>query len=175
METLEGFIKFISSYPTWAKLLLLGNLICIVATLIFAPRAASQPPADESTGMYQLKIEGVELYPHSDEAVVQVHAIVNGTKYIYPSVGGVEWMKVGPTMAGQTFRLPTAERYEIRFEMIHRQGDRGIKKKLLSVETISFVEGKTEGRYPLHDFDQLSKTRDSGINAEVIYSIGPAS
>jgi len=41
-------------------------------------------------------------FPPSDSAVVQVFAIVNGTKWINPSIGGVKWLKVSPTMAGQS-------------------------------------------------------------------------
>ena len=174
METFESIIKFISSYPAWAKALVFGNLICICATLVFAPRAVPESPSVKSSDTYQLRIDRVELFPHSDSAVVQVFAIVNGTKFRYPSVGSVEWLKVAPTMAGQTFRLPSADRYEIRFEMLKREdGDNG-GAQLLSVETISFAEGSTEGRYALHGFDPTSRTRSGEISAEIIYSIKSA-
>jgi hypothetical protein len=83
----------------------------------------------------------------------------------------VEWLKVAPTMAVQTFRLPSSKRYEIRFEMLKREDSDSGEAKLLSVETISFVKGSIEGRYALHGFDPASRTRSSEISAEIIYSI----
>ena len=77
-------------------------------------------------------------------------------------------------MAGQTFRLPSTDRYEIHFEMLKREDGASDIAKLLSVETISFASGTTEGRYALHGFDPASKTRSGEISAEIIYSIQPA-
>lgn len=173
MEALESIIKFISSYPTWAKGLLFGNVICIAATLVFAPRVVSDTGKAKSSYTYELRIDRVELFPPSNTAIVQVSAIVNGTEFKYPSIGGVEWLKVAPSMAGQTFRLPLTDRYEIRFEMLKREEGASDDVKLLSVETISFVGGTTEGRYPLHGFDPASRTRSGEISAEIIYSIQP--
>lgn len=174
MDALESLIKFISSYPTWAKALVFGNLICIAATLVFAPRVVSEPRPDKQSDAYQLRIDRVELFPPSNSAVVQVLAIANGTKFKYPSIGGVEWLKVAPTMAGQTFRLPLADRYEIRFEMLKKEEGTSGEAKLLSVETISFAGGSTKGRYALHGFDPASRTRSGEISAEIIYSIQAA-
>ncbi len=175
METLESIIKFISTYPTWAKGLVFGNLICIVATLVFAPRVVESKTLEANpSNTYQLRIDRVELFPHSNSAVIQVLAIVNGTKFMYPSIGGVEWLKVAPSMAGQTFRLPSSDRYDVRFEMQKREDSLDSEAKLLSVETISFTGGTTEGRYGLHGFDPASKTRSGEISAEIVYSIQPA-
>lgn len=173
MDALESIIKFISSYPSWAKALLFGNFICIAATLVFAPRVVPETHPTMPSNTYKLRIDRVELFPPSNSAVVQVLAIVNGTQFRYPSIGGVEWMKVAPTMAGQTFRLPSAERYELRFEMLKKEDGASDEAKLLSVETISFANGSTEGRYALHGFDPASRTRSGEISAEIIYSIHP--
>ena len=174
MEALENIIKFISTYPTWAKWLVFGNVICIAATLVFAPRIGSGTDQPKLSDRYELRIDRVELFPPSSTAVVQVSAIVNGTEFKYPSIGDVQWLKVAPTMAGQTFRLPSADRFEIRFEMVKREDGANEEAKLLSVETVSFVSGTTEGRYALHGFDPASRTRSGEISAEIIYSIRPA-
>ena len=123
---------------------------------------------------YQLKLKGVELFPPSDSASVKVSAFVNGTKFTYPSIGGVEWLQVAPSMSGQTFRLPKTEHYEIRFEMLKKEQGISEAAKLLSQETISFGKGSVEGRYRLFGFDPASRTRSGQISAEIIYSIHPA-
>lgn len=184
MELIEGIIKFASSYTVWARWLMLGNVFCIVALLIFSPRIVSEAKAakeetkasKEADG-YQLKIHSVELFPPSETASVKVMAFVNGTTFTYPSVGGVEWLQVSPSMSGQIFHLPKVEKNEIRFEMLKREPkDRTAQKpaKLLSQETILFREGSVEGRYRLHGFDSDSKTRSGTASAEIIYSIQPA-
>ena len=123
---------------------------------------------------YQLELKGVELFPPSDSASVKVSAYVNGTKFTYPSIGGVEWLQVAPTMSSQTFRLPKAEQYEVRFEMLKREQGASETAKLLSQETVSFAVGSLDGRYSLYGFDPASRTRSGRISAEIIYSIRPA-
>ena len=130
-----------------------------------------EPSAPNGPAAYELRIDRVELFPHSDSAVVQVLAIANGIEFRYPSIGGVEWLKVAPSMAGQTFRLPAAEQYDIRFEMLKREASTDDDAKLLSVETVSFAGGSTSGKYALHGFDPASGTRSGNIGAEVSYSI----
>lgn len=120
---------------------------------------------------HQLRIEGVELFPPANSAVVKVTAFVNGTQFTYPSIGGVEWLQVAPSMSGQTFRLPNAEQYEIRFEMLKKQPGMTEAARFLSQETISFDAGSVEGRYALFGFDPASSTRSGQTSAEIIYSI----
>jgi hypothetical protein len=38
METIDAFLKFLNSYPLWAKVLTLGGLFVATVTLVFAPR-----------------------------------------------------------------------------------------------------------------------------------------
>jgi hypothetical protein len=116
MESLKGFIEFLASYPAWAKLLALSGLIITIGTLVFAPRNKDAPDA-APTGDVALRITGVTLFPHDSDAEVQVFAYVNDTRFQYPSLAGVSWLKVGPAMSSQRFTLPKAARYEIRFEM----------------------------------------------------------
>ena len=40
METIDAFIKFLNSYPPWAKLFAVGALFTLLGILIFAPRNA---------------------------------------------------------------------------------------------------------------------------------------
>jgi hypothetical protein len=64
-----------------------------------------------------LCIDGVESYEYHDSSDVRIKAIVNGVEFVYPSVGGVEWLGIGPSMAGQVYRLPrTRDVYRVRFE-----------------------------------------------------------
>ena len=177
MEMLENAIKFISSYPTWAKGLLLLNLACIGATLVFAPRSTTVLDGGSSTEIektWVLKILGVTLFPDSPSDQVQVSAFVNGTEFLYPSIGGVEWLKVGPAMAGQTFKLPKAEQYEVRFEMRKRTGPDPAVARLLSQETVTLARVPRRGSYSLHGFDPVGLTRSGTVSAEVLFSFEEA-
>ena len=170
MDSIEGLLKFLSAYPAWAKLLVLGNMACIAGVLLFArapvPDAEAQQP-----GAYALRIKAVDLFPPSDQAQVQVSAFVNGTEFRYPSLADVEWLRVGPAMAGQVFKLPRAERYELRFEMRKKSG--GNIVHLVSQETVSLAK-PTAGSYALYGFDPESKTRDATVRAQVSYAFEPA-
>ena len=176
MELIDSVIKFISSYPVWAKVAVFGNAICMAAILVFTPRMAQEVNAAESSKeltLYELRIDRVELFPMSESTIVKIFAYVNGTKYTYPSIGGVEWMEVAPSMSGQTFRLPESDRYEIRFEMLKRSKGSNQEAKFLSQEVISTSEGINQERYSLHGFDASSGTRSGSVSAEVIYSLKP--
>ena len=170
MEAIDGVIKFVSSYPTWAKLLLIANLACIALTLTLAPRGALEAQTSTKGSGRVLRIAGVELYPNSDLAEVQVSAFVNGTEFRYPSVAGVEWLKVAPSMSGQTFRLPKADEYEIRFEMRKREGAKSRVARLVSQETVTLRDSPFAGTYRLHGLDPTSITRSGEVSAEVNFS-----
>jgi|GEM_PF-3767888 len=127
METIVSVLKFISSYPLWAKLLVLIGLGIVVVTLVFAPREvesdAPKPPkplGPTKGDSIFMKIKAIQLFPTDPEAEVRVTAYVNGTEFVHPSVGGVQWMRVGPSMSEKIIPLPKADRYEISFEMTFR-------------------------------------------------------
>lgn len=170
MQTLESIITFLSSYPIWAKLLVLSNVVCVIATLVFAPHSDKNKDKGPSSDTMVLKIKGVKLFPHSDTADVQVSVFVNGTEFRYPSLAGVEWLKVAPSMAGQSFPLPKAEQYEVRFEMRKRESPGAAAASLRSVETVTLKKEPFEGSYGLHGFDPASRTRSGSVSAQVDFS-----
>lgn len=147
METIESVLKFIGSYPIWAKALVLIGLGISVATLVFAPRQVTQgaeksitpsstgkedrqvtrgaekfitPSSTSKEDRVFMKIKAIQLFPDDPEAEVQVICYVNGIEFIHPSVGGVNWMRVGPSMSEKIISLPKAASYDIRFEMRFR-------------------------------------------------------
>jgi len=124
-------------------------------------------------------IEGLEFFSARDGAQVRVLANVNGTEFIYPSLAGVEWLQVGPSMSAQIFRLPPAnDRYIIRFEasvqVPARHGQPATEGKLTSVkqDVVSITTGiPFTGRYVLHTFDPIHRARSADANAELRYRI----
>ena len=170
METIKGIIEFLSSYSAWAKLLVVGNVACVVATLIFAPRSSQGRNKEQFSGANILRVKHVELFPPSDSAEVQVAVFVNGTEFRYPSLAGVEWLQVAPSMAGQSFKLPKAEQYEVRFEMRKREKAGGPAASLVSQETVTLKKAPYEGSYALHGFDPASKTRSGTVSAQIAFS-----
>jgi hypothetical protein len=174
VETVDAIVRFISSYPIWAKLLLVANLACIALTLILTPRTSSEEKALAEQGSRILRIEGVELFPESESAEIQVSAFVNGTEFRYPSVAGVEWLNVAPSMSGQTFKLPKAETYELRIEMRKRQPPESQLARLVSQETVTLGEVPFSGTYRLHGFDPSSRTRSGEVSAQVKFSFQAA-
>jgi hypothetical protein len=177
MESIKTVIEFLSSYPMWAKLVLLGNVVCIAGTLVFASRVSSGPEAvNHGPGQpaCSLRIERAELFPDSASAEIQITAFVNGTEFRYPSLAEVDWLKVAPSMAGQTFKLPKAEQYEIRFEMHKRENPGDPVARLVSQETVTLKDSPFTGIYGLHGFDPSSRTRSGQVSAQVIFSFEPA-
>ena len=181
METLDGILKFLASYPTWAKALLLGNIACLASVIVFARTPASQPAAPASTltpvaaepasARPTIKITGVDLYPGSSDAGIQVSVFVNGTKFTYPSLAGVEWLQVGPAMSGQTFELPKSDSYTLRFEMRKREARDGSVSRFASQETVP-LSAKASGHYNLYFVDRMMK-RSASVDAQIRYTFDP--
>jgi hypothetical protein len=126
-----------------------------------------------------LVIEGMEFFAALPGAQVRVTAYVNGTEYVYPSVGGVEWLEVGPGMSAQKFRLPPADDdYIVRFEAAVRVPQKGKKPQATGTLTSvaeDVVNVATDipfsGRYILHTFDRVHMARSAQANAELVYRI----
>jgi hypothetical protein len=126
-----------------------------------------------------LVIEGMDFYAGRPGTQVRVTASVNDTEYIYPSVGGVQWLEVGPGMSAQKFRLPPAdETYTIRFEAAVRvpgeNGEPDTLGTLTSVEEdiVNIAEDiPFSGRYVLHTLDPVHMSRSAQANAEIAYLI----
>jgi hypothetical protein len=146
MSSLEAVLKFLASYPTWAKVAMLGGFAVIVAVAILSPRSPIDAEAQTQAGATGLpsktvtfKIHGVSSAGLPDAASVRVTAIVNGKAFLYPSLGGVDWLDVGPTMSSQSFQVPKAAQYEIRFEMEVKGGPRHVSQETIQVATVPFT------------------------------------
>ena len=171
MDMLEGLQKFFASYPLWARALAGTGLAITFFTLVLVPRGSSRPQSVSGTDTW-LIIKGVEIFGRYPGAQAKVTAIVNDTKYLYPSVGGVEWLGVGPTMSPQQFKLPRPgpNGYEIRFEMLLREAD--VLDRTRSFTSVKSVYVKTlpfDGDYEVHLFEE--RVRGPGVEGRIRFSV----
>lgn len=122
-----------------------------------------------------LIIERVDAFGYPEGSEVRVIATVNGVEYVYPTLGGIEWLEIGPTMAAQSFRLPaSADAYTIRFAAeVRTPGDESAApSRLISVqeEVINVpADLPFEGTYGLHLLNDMS--RAARVSAEVVYRV----
>lgn len=124
METIDNLIRFLNSYPAWAKAILTVGFVAILLVLVFAPRASEADPKSNSSSLrYYLAVRGVTLYPDNPSAEVQVFFDVNGQEFRFPSVPGVEWMKVGPAMSQKTVEIAPSSEFVVSFRMKTRTPD----------------------------------------------------
>jgi hypothetical protein len=175
MEVIERALKFLSSYPMWAKALALGGVVVTVATLLFAPRNASETQANATSTQIGavLKILGVRLFPNDSDAVVRVTAFVNGTSFRYPSLAGVDWLQVGPSMSPQTFELPKADRYAVKFEMQLKTAFANAPIEMVSQREVSITQLPHTEEYNLHKKEGQPglMTRSASVGAAVRYAL----
>lgn len=162
----------------WARLLVLGCLSAVVATLLFTPRtgtpqsakptATTAEPAKKDQQVF-VRIKPIKLFPERPNAEVQLSVFVNGTEYRHPSVGGVEWMKVGPSMSEKIIEVPTASRYDVRFEMRLREGStlknqQHMAQQITPIKTLPYSE-----EYRLYPVE--NKSRAANVSAVVAYEV----
>ena len=193
MERLINWISalapFLQPYPWFVKLLFVAwvglSATLLVALILARPADTPATSTQQGTNLNAankelwMVIDGLQFYAARDGAQVRVVANVNGTEFIYPSRGGVEWLEVGPSMSAQVFPLPPArDRYVIRFEADVRvpaaNGRPEIKGKLTSVkeDIVNVTDGiPFSGRYILHTFDPVHKSRSANANAQLLYRI----
>jgi len=124
----------------------------------------------------QMRINGVHLNEESD-ADVQLTAFVNGEPYTYPSLAGVQWMKVRPEMAAITFDIPPSSSYRLRLEGTLRVHDRTQTRFDASDVTTEYrLASQTEERittlpfaepYRLYMVDPKTETRAAKPSAVV--------
>jgi hypothetical protein len=166
METIKNLIEFLNSYPVWAKLFAFSGLLITVGTLIFVPRVTKKEDTDkDKPSRVYLKIQGVKIFPSNDYGEIQIDAFVNGTKFRYPSVAGVEWLEVGPTMSPGIFEVPDSDIYEVRFEGRMR----GSYRNLASQQILRIIKLPYTNEYNLHQVEQAM--RSAAITARVRFSI----
>jgi hypothetical protein len=173
MDTFEGMLKLLGSYPTWAKALILANVVCLAGILVFArsPVAVATAEPAAPTGSYVLRVQGVRIFPPSDQDEIQCLIMVNGIQYRYPTLAEVEWLGVSPTMPGQTFVLPKAERYEIKFEVFTRtERNRKVTRRLVNPEPLRLAKPE-HNVYRVYAVDSTSGTRSGTVGAEVAWSL----
>jgi hypothetical protein len=171
MESFENLIRFVNSYPAWAKAVVLAGIIITITVLVFTPRTTTKAPGSITPkgGDILLKILGVTLFPQRPDTSVQVTAFVNETQFRYPSVAGVEWLEVGPNMVPQTFRLPQSQNYELRFELRLKGREPSESERMVSQEVLSLSGAPTSGQYNLYRRDE--NTHGVSVHAAVRYSV----
>jgi hypothetical protein len=171
MDMLEGLQKIFASYPLWARALAGTGLAITFFTLVLVPRGSSGRQSASGTEAW-LIIKGVEVFGRYPGAQVKAAAMVNDTRYLYPSVGGAEWLGVGPTMAPQQFKLPRPgpNGYEIRFEMLLREAD--VLHRTRSFTSVKSVFVKTlpfDDDYEVHLLEE--GVRGPGVEGRVRFSV----
>jgi hypothetical protein len=135
------------------------------------PAAVKESITSPST---YLRIDGITAFNLIPTPTVRVTAYVNGTQFHYPSLAGIEWLDVAPSMSSQTFRLPAAERYEIRFEM-ETKGNANVPPGVpyVSQETVIVDKLPFKGEYNVFQARREGTTmsRAGGPGAAVRFSI----
>ena len=171
MDTFKSLLDFLNSYPLWAKLFTFLGLLVTVGVLIFAPRInkSAESGSDQSSGTF-LTVKGIELFPESPDAEIQVVIFVNGTKYQYPSLAGVKWLKTGRTMSPGTFKVPNDQIYEVRFEATLRNFE---ATYLASQRVVRISKLPYSNEYDLYKVNE-EMTRSAYVSATVHYSIEKA-
>jgi hypothetical protein len=116
-----------------------------------------------------MRVKPIRLFPDKPNADVQLSIFVNGTEYRHPSVAGVEWMKVGPSMSEKIIELPPAARYDVRFEMRLREGptlktQQQVSQQITPIKALPYSE-----EYNLYQVE--NKSRAAGISAVVSYEV----
>jgi len=163
----------------WARLLVLCCISVAIATLVLAPRTATTQPGKPAAPAVDpvkkdqqvfVRIKPIKLFPERPNAEVQLSIFVNGTEYRHPSVGGVEWMKVGPSMSEKIIEVPTSSRYDIRFEMRLRDGPTLKTQQQLAAQQVTPVKALPYSEeYRLYQVE--NKSRAASVSAVVSYEV----
>ena len=174
MDSIENLVKFLNSYPSWAKILMLACIAVSVATLVFAPRTSLEAQAQDKpqAGGTVLRMLGVVLFPSNPDVAVQVTAYVNGTPFRYPSLAGVEWLKVGPSMSSQTFQLPKSDKYEVRFEMVMKGSSSATTGHFVSQQVVTVTKLPHGAEYNVYRKEGV--TRSASVEAAVRFTLEPS-
>jgi hypothetical protein len=99
---------------------------------------------------------------------VQITANINGTIVLYPTLPGVQWQHVGPTMPPQCFKLPSlGQGFDIRFEMKVKHSNQTADLKSTEVVNVRHIP-HAEDSYALQKVDH--RQRGSAVRAAVRYT-----
>ena len=177
---ISALIPFLAAYPPWVKVLfsawvllsaaLLLALLLARGTAVNRTSENNSHPAASESGSRPLwfSIDGVDLFGGLEGGKVKVVAKINGLEYRYPSLEGVEWMEVGPTMSSQQFRLPRAEEgYSVRFTMTLKKN--GETVRLVSQRTDHFAKAPFHGRYSVYRVGE-ENSRAASVDAQIEYT-----
>lgn len=172
MSTVEALLKFLASYPSWAKVAMLTGLVLVVGVALLAPRtpidAQAQPKPGTAVSTVLFRIDGVSSSGLPPSAAVRVSAVVNGKVFAYPSLGAVDWLDIGPTMSSQTFQVAAAAKYDIRFEMDVKGGARYVSQETVQVSILPHT-----GHYRLYPtkVDRMGVSRAATPGASIRFSL----
>ena len=171
MSTFEALLKFLASYPSWAKVAMLAGALLTITVALLAPQSTDAGAHAKAAVPVMFKIHGVTSDGLAGNASVRVTAIVNEKTFLYPSLGAVDWLDVGPTMSSQSFPVQSAGRYDIRFEMEVKGGPRHVSQETVHVAAIPHT-----GSYRLYPTksDSTGVSRGFAPGAAVRFSIEPA-
>lgn len=177
---ISALIPFLAAYPPWVKVLfsawvLLSAALLLALLLARGTMANTATDNDSSAAAPEsvskplwFSIDGVDLFGGLEGGKVKVVANINGLEYRYPSLEGVEWMEVSPTMSSQQFRLPRAEDgYSVRFTMTLKKN--GEVVRLVSQRTDHFDTPPFNGRYSVYRVGE-ENTRSASVEAQIEYT-----
>jgi hypothetical protein len=174
LKSISTFVPFVAPYPIWVKgalaICVLSGAVFIIGLVVAAPNDKASSSADDTSTSAWLEIYGLDAFDNLSGSKVKIIADVNGNKYTYPSLAGVEWAEIGPNMAPQKFRLPILDEYQIRFEAIVQGKGQLDEKRYASVES-HFIKKNTDGIKTYHLRVIKSATRAASIGADVRYSV----
>ena len=174
MKWFTDFIPFLAPYPFWVKWLIIGWILftggCVGVLIITNPQATANTAHEED---FWLKINRVEIFNSTwTSAGVRVIAEVNGNTFTYPSVGGAQWVMVGPGMSPGLFKLPPSEVFQITFSMNAKHQAVNDETKFVSQRIVVIRKDqvpKTDS-YAVHELG-AEKMRGVGIAAEISFSV----
>jgi len=182
VSTIDAVLKFFDGYPFWAKIGMLAGLVFTfgIAVLAHEPvsdtQAQTKPPSGApavAQSQTILKIYGLN---GPKGASARVSAFVNGSTYLYPSLGAVDWLDIGPTMSPQSFPLPEAKLYNLRFEVELQSNDPRVGGRYVSQETLRVSAIPQTGEYRVFKTrtGQGGVSRDAVSNLSVKYALEKA-
>lgn len=156
---------------------MLAGIVLTCGVALLAPRTPIDVEAQAKSNAPPavLKILGLNILEAPRGTSARVTAIVNGRTYLYPSLAGVDWLDVGPTMSSQTFLLPQAPRYEVRFEMELRSSESEMSGRYVSQHTdyVTSIPHTSEYRVYLTRMGEGGVSRSATPGLSVRYSIDP--
>jgi hypothetical protein len=175
MAWFKDVVDFLSSYPIWVKGFVAAWVALTgvgAAILVFTHPTIEAEQPKMSNGIW-LKIKGVETFASEwSDAGVRVTADINGNSFIYPSIGGAEWVMIGPDMAAGLFKLPDSELFQINFSLVAKHQGKDDTMKFVSQKSVVARKGDlpVSETYPLFQLG-TELMRGGAIKMQISFSI----